>query len=159
MKTLTWLLKRKILVLGLMAFFVTSNAQSNKNYIEEYKTIATDLSGQFGIPYSVIMAVAMVESSSGHGKAAKNLNNHFGIVGKSDVKPVVAYKTRYKAYESAQESFVDFCNVLARKSFYNTLRNTKDPKQWVKAISMAGYSSQPKVWETRILKIIASHKF
>ena len=157
MKVFFWILKRKVLVLGLLALMLTSNAQ-NTSYITEHKSMVTELSEQFGIPYSVILAVAMVESSSGQAHAAQKLNNHFGIVGKNSQRSKSGFKSRYKQYASEQESFLDFCRVISHKEFYARLKDNVDSKEWVKAISKAGYSEQPQVWEKRILKTISANR-
>ncbi len=158
MKVVNWILKRKVLVLGLMAVaMLTANAQ-NLSYIHKHKKIAEDLSNQYGIPSSVILAVAMVESSGGQGKNVKKLNNHFGIVGKNNLAKTTGYKTRYKQYTDANESFADFCKLISRKEFYSKLKDNHDTKEWVKALSRAGYSEQPKVWEKRILNTIHSNQ-
>ena len=156
MRIVNWILRRKILMLAIMAVMITANAQ-NVSYITSHKSIAADLSEQYGIPYSVILAVAIVESSAGNGTAAKKLNNHFGIVGSNHLQPG-GFKSRYKAYETDQESYADFCRLIASKAFYADMKDRTDPKEWVKAISHTGYSTKPKVWEKRILKTIATNK-
>lgn len=156
MTIMKWILKRKILVLGLLALIITANGQS-VSYITKHKAMTTELSEQYGIPYSVILAVALVESSAGEGKTAKKLNNHFGIVGQNQ-QAKNGYKSRYKEYDSEQESFLDFCRTISKKGFYARLKDNKDTRQWIKAISRSGYSEQPKVWEKRILNTIKSNK-
>ncbi len=128
-------------------------AQS-KEYIESHKLLATILSETYSIPTSIILAVAIVESSAGDGFVAKKLNNHFGIVGKNAVKYKNGHKTKYKQYANEIESYIDFCELVANKSFYSKLKNKKEVKLWVKAISKTGYSELPLVWEKRILTTI-----
>ena len=156
MTIMKWILKRKILVLAMLGVMFTATAQ-NGTYITEHKTMTTELAEQYGIPYSVILAVALVESSAGEGKTAKKLNNHFGIVGKNE-QAKTGYKTRYKQYDSEQESFMDFCRTISKKGFYARLKDNTDSKAWVKEISKAGYSEQPKVWEKRIMSTIKANK-
>lgn len=131
----------------------------NVQYITQHLALANKLSEQFGIPAPVILAVAMVESASGTGKAAKNLNNHFGIVGKNHQKPKKgAHTSRYKEYKSVAESYSDFCKLISGKSFYSCLKDSADCVAWVKAISTTGYSTQPSIWKKRVLSTIASNK-
>lgn len=156
MRVTNWILKRKVLILAILVLGFGVNAQ-NASYIIRHKTISTELSEQYGIPSSVIMAVALVESSAGEGKAAKRLNNHFGMVGKNHMAKT-GYHSRYKQYDDAQSSFIDFCRVISNKDFYARLRDNTDPKEWVKEISKAGYSEKPIVWEKRILNTISANK-
>ena len=151
------LIKRKILLLGLLAVFVTANAQSPA-YIANHKVLAAVLSEGYGIPASVILAVAYVESAGGKGPTAKVLNNHFGIVGENDFVNKRGHKSRYKQYDNELASYVDFCNLIARKKFYHKLKDNDNSIAWVKAISHAGYSENPSEWEKRIISIIRSNK-
>ena len=152
-----WILRRKILVLAMLGLILTANAQ-NVSYITQHKTLTSELSEQFGIPYSVILAVALVESSAGEGKTAKKLNTHFGIVGHNELKGKGSYRSRYKQYENEEDSFMDFCQMISKKAFYARLKDNTDSKAWIKAISRAGYSEQPKIWEKRILNTIATNR-
>src|SRR5215212_1933374 len=93
------LIKRKILVLAMLGIIFTANAQ-NKKYINNHKVLATVLSSKYGIPASVILAVASIESSGGAGPAAKVLNNHFGIEGKNKYVNKHGHSSRYKQYST-----------------------------------------------------------
>jgi flagellum-specific peptidoglycan hydrolase FlgJ len=144
------------MVSALLVVMITAQAQ-HTGYISNHKTITTELAEQYGIPSSVILAVALVESSSGESKTAKKLNNHFGIVGRNHMK-TQGYHTKYKQYDNEKESFVDFCKTISSKNFYARLKDNADTKEWIKAISKAGYSEQPKVWEKKVLNVIEDNK-
>ena len=49
------------------------------SYIESYKLLAIDEMVRTGIPASVTMAQAIIESNAGSSKLARESNNHFGI--------------------------------------------------------------------------------
>ena len=151
------ILKRKLLVLVLMVAIFSAKAQNNK-YITNHKIIATVLGEHYGIPASVILAVAAVESASGSGAVAKVLNNHFGIVGHNNIVNHRGNKSRYKQYDNVYASYIDFCNLMTRKKFYSKLKNNDNPQLWVKAISRTGYSEQPEEWEKRIMSVLSSNR-
>jgi len=151
------IIKRKILVLALLAVICSANAQNNK-YINNHKIIATVLSEHYGIPAAVILAVAVVESSGGVGATAKVLNNHFGMVGQNNFVNQRGHKSRYKQYSNEIASYIDFCKVITRKRFYSRLKYKDDPKAWVKALSRAGYSEAPEQWEQKVFSVLASNK-
>ena len=157
MTVINRILKRKILVLALLVAFFAADAQ-NRNYITDHKIIATLLSEHYGIPASVILAVAAVESSGGAGPVAKVLNNHFGIVGKNNFVNHRGHKSRYKQYDNEYASYIDFCDMISRKRFYKKLKNNDNPQLWVKAMSQAGYSEVPEEWEQKILGVLRSNK-
>lgn len=116
------------------------------HYINKNKDMAEELSEEYGIPSSVILAVAFVETGGGTSKNSKMLNNHFGIVGKNNT----GGKSRYKYFNSVKDSYEGFCKLLSRKKYYKKLKGTDDFSTWVKAIANAGYSTQPKEWKRRL---------
>lgn len=139
----------KIAIISFFLFcFTTVNAQ--RSYIEDHKNIATELSKQYGIPSSIILAIAIVESGAGTSKASKTLNNHFGIVGKNDVNT-----SRFKSFNSVRESYEAFCRMLSRKKLYNQLKDNNNYNDWVKAIASSGYSTKPNEWMKKINSTIA----
>jgi len=147
-----------ILLLGAHSF--NSHAQSKivSRYIEKYSPLADSLSSEFEIPVSVILGVAIVESSSGTSRNAKLLNNHFGIVGKNNLLKTKGIKTKYKQYADAESSFINFCKLISRRKFYSKLKGNSDYKLWVDAISKSNYSEVPEIWKNGILYAIRTCK-
>ena len=74
-------LKTVVISILLVLSFSSVKAQKKHSYIEKHKEIAAQLSQEYGIPSTVILAVAFVESGGGTSKNSQILNNHFGIVG------------------------------------------------------------------------------
>lgn len=142
----------------LLGLAFTAAAEPTGNYIKKYRSLADSLSAAYGIPASVILGVAVIESSSGAGRNVKLLNNHFGIVGKNNVHRTKKIKTRYKQYANATASYVDFCNLMTRKKFYKRLKGNLNYILWVDAISKSGYSEIPSVWKQRVTTVIKKHK-
>lgn len=120
--------------------------------------MADSLSYEYSIPASVILGVAIVESSSGSGRAVKLLNNHFGITGKNNVHKTHKIRTMYKQYPSAASSYRDFCLLVVNRKFYPKLQKNKDYKAWLTAISKTGYSARPAEWVQRISGVIIKNK-
>ncbi len=149
--------KTAVLALVLLLSAYSGSAQ-NRRYIANHKLLATILSEAYGIPASVILAVASIESSGGVGPAAKVLNNHFGIVGKNNIVNRYGHQSRYKQYDNVYESYIDFCEVISRKRFYKKLKDNDDPAAWVKAISNAGYSEEPEQWERKVFGVLKRNK-
>jgi len=133
-------------------------AQSTQAYINKYRPLADSLSAAYGIPAAVILAVATIESSSGAGKNARLLNNHFGIVGKNKLLKTRKIKTRYKQYPNITTSYIDFCNLLAKRKYYKRLKGNINYHLWVDAISKSGYSELPLEWKNRVTTVIKKHQ-
>lgn len=135
-----------------------NNLQAQTPYITKYRPIADSLSQAYGIPSSIILAVAIVESGAGTSRNSRLLNNHFGIVGKNNLLKTKGIKTRYKQYSSVTGSYVDFCKLLSRRKYYTRLKGNNNYKLWIDAISKAGYSEAPVEWRKRITSTIVKYK-
>ena len=102
----------------LFVFFILFQTigYSQKAYIKTYKPLADSLAKVYQIPVKLILAIGIIESSSGTSRNAKLLNNHFGIVGKNDLMKTKHIKTMYKQYPSAYESYLDFIKLICKKT-------------------------------------------
>jgi len=139
---------KALLILFFLVLMQTAFGQ--KKYVKRYKGIADSLSAVYGIPASVILGVAIIESGSGTSRNAKMLNNHFGIVGKNNLLQTKGIKTRYKQYPNVAASYVDFCKIISRRKFYPKLKGNKDYKVWTDSISKSNYSEVPEEWRKKI---------
>lgn len=141
----------KILILGLFLIFGIQQVQAQaKGYIAKYKSLCDSLSVQFGIPSNVILGIAIQESAYGTSKVCRLLKNHFGIVGKNNLRITHKIKSRYKAYDSDYASFIHFCNYVSAKKYYIKLVGNQDITTWLNAIGRGGYCRNSKQW-TRVI--------
>ena len=147
---------RILLVFFLVFTCYFSHAQSK--YVKKYRPLADSLSSVYGVPTSIILGVAILESGAGKSRNCKLLNNHFGIVGKNNLLKTNNIKTRYKQYPDSQASYVDFCKLMKKKKFYKKLKHNSDYRLWAEAISQAGYSEIPDYWRTKVLETIRKNK-
>lgn len=139
----------KVVIISLVLSLFSTKSFAQNSYIKEHQSIAKELSQKYGIPSSIMLAIAFVETGGGSSKGAKTYNNHFGIVGKNTVT-----KSRYRSFSSVRESYEAFCKLLSRKAYYTKLKGTTDKTEWINAIASAGYSTQPTEWKRRIHLII-----
>lgn len=136
----------------------TSSAQiSAQTYIESHKAWAIQAMETFGVPASVILAVAMHESANGTSKVATYLNNHFGIRGINNNKHI---NSSYKGYDSVKDSYDDFIHYLkTRKQFASLFDrySSYDYHSWAYGIMRGGYAGS-KTWAAHIVAIIKKHQ-
>ena len=137
----------KFLSLIILIFSLKISAQNS--YINQHKTIATELSKEFGIPSAIILSIAYVETGGGNSKHAQTLNNHFGMVGKNTVN-----SSKFKSFESSKESFRAFCEMISRKKYYQKMKGNLDYSEWLNAIASAGYAGKPTEWKQKINTVI-----
>lgn len=125
------------------------------NYIKRHKNLAKSMAKQYGIPYQVILGVAIVESGNGKSLVSKRQKNHFGIVGRNRL---AKRKSRYKEYSTVKASYRNFCLLMTSKKFYKKMKGRKDIERWVDAISKSGYSEVPQEWKKKVLAAIKENK-
>ena len=142
--------------LSVLLSFQTASSQSP--YIKKYKPIADSLATVYGIPSSVMLGVAIIESGAGKSRNCKLLKNHFGIKGKNNLLKTHGIKSAYKQYASDLASYVAFCKLMTRKKFYSRLKGVNNHLLWLDAISKAGYSTVPDIWKRNITAAIRKHK-
>lgn len=143
-------------------------SQNNKttiNYIEQYKAIAMKEMKRTGVPASITLAQAIVESNSGESNLAKNHNNHFGIKCKTDWTGAKTYQDDdskqecFRAYESAEQSFKDHSNFLKNRPNYVALflLDPVDDTAWAYGLKKAGYATASD-YPNKLLKIIDDYE-
>jgi len=124
---------------------------SGRAYIERYKDIAIAEMNQYGIPASIKLAQALLESGNGNSYLARKANNHFGIKcggvwqGKSVVRPDDHIRDCFRVYNDPQQSFRDHSQFLLRKRYEKLFALDKnDYKGWAKGLKDAGYATNPR---------------
>ena len=157
-----------LLTLTLWIAIQTGWAQNNSAtiaYITQYKTIAMKEMKRTGVPASITLAQAIVESNSGESNLAKNHNNHFGIKCKSDWTGAKTYQDDdakqecFRAYEEAELSFKDHSNFLKNRPNYVDLflLDPVDDTAWAFGLKKAGYATASD-YPKKLLKIIDDYE-
>ena len=138
--------------------FMSAALKAQRNYFKDYRQLADSLSIVYQIPSSVILAIAYQESGVGTSVVSRRLNNHFGLKGRLPGGDTVSVKSSYRYFANPSDSYIYFCNLVARKKFYPSLIGNKDYKKWVIAISHTGYAANSKIWTNHILGIIDKYQ-
>ena len=141
--------KNSLLVFILMSF--TSFGQHQ--YFVDYRKLADSLSSVYQIPACVILSVAYIESGGGTSNIANKLHNHFGIKGKNDIA-ISGYKSSYRYYPTIEDSYIGFCNLVASKAYYATMKDSEDHEKWLKSIAACGYAKDANLWSSTIYKVL-----
>jgi LysM repeat protein len=155
---------KKLFILLLSVFYFTNmNSQriSRQEYINKYKDIAIEEMIRTGIPASITLAQALLESDDGNSRLAREANNHFGIKCHNnwDGKKIYHDDDKkgecFRKYNNAQESFEDHSNFLKSAKRYEFLFNysTDDYKSWAHGLKKSGYATD-KYYAERLIKII-----
>ena len=158
MKRIFYFLMLFIIPYGLSA---QKQSEVTLNYINKYKGIAIKEMERTGIPASITLAQAIVESGSGESNLAKKTNNHFGIKCKTEWTGEKFYQDDdaknecFRVYPSAESSFIDHSNFLKDRPNYASLfeLDPVDDTAWAFGLKKAGYATQ-KDYPSKLLNMI-----
>ena len=165
-------MKRRILLMALLCLAllpitggVQAVAQPKWNsayqaYIDEYADLAVDQMKRYGVPASITLAQALLESGAGRSTLATKGNNHFGIkchgwTGRTIAVDDDKRNECFRAYKSVKDSYEDHSTYLASGQRYRDLFKLKvtDYKGWAHGLKRAGYATNPK-YATLLIDII-----
>ncbi|MFN3968429.1 glucosaminidase domain-containing protein [Flavobacterium sp.] len=127
-------------------------------YIEKYKSLAKENMLKTGIPASVTLGQAILESGAGTGPLSMQANNHFGIkCHKEWTGPSIKYTDDeenecFRKYDDPSGSFRDHSYFLTSRPRYAELFQfgKDDYKSWAYGLKAAGYATDPKYPEKLI---------
>lgn len=148
-----------IFILGTLT--VVGQKLTKDQYIDKYKGIAIEQMKKNGVPASIIMAQALLESGNGNGRLAIEANNHFGIKCHKDwTGPTIhqdddAPNECFRKYDDPRSSFEDHSSYLKSNRRYAFLFELKptDYKGWAYGLKKAGYATNPRYAELLIKQI------
>lgn len=134
---------------------------SREEYIATYKDDAVRDMLRTGVPASITLAQAMLESDNGNSTLAREANNHFGIkchtewAGDTHHQDDDQRNECFRKYNSVLESYDDHSDFLRTRQRYAFLfgYDRTDYKSWAYGLKKAGYATNPQYPE-RLIKII-----
>ncbi|MEP6647544.1 MAG: glucosaminidase domain-containing protein [Saprospiraceae bacterium] len=150
----------KVSLLMMSVFFLKPEETAKAyvtNYVEEYKYMAIDEMVKSGIPASIIIAQAIVESNAGESRLARESNNHFGIKCKDYWEGSSYYHpdddkdnqgklipSCFRKYDSVNDSYTDHSDFLMNTEHYKPLfaYDKTEYELWAMGLEVCGYASQ-----------------
>jgi glycosyltransferase involved in cell wall biosynthesis len=155
------------IIFFISSFFLATEATSQTagritrtEYVEAYKEIAISEMHAYGIPASIKLAQAILESGSGNSRLARDANNHFGIKchgwqGRTIRADDDAPQECFRAYDNAGQSFRDHSLFLTTRPRYAALfdLDITDYKGWARGLRKSGYATNPR-YADLLIKII-----
>lgn len=111
-----------------------------EDYLDRFAQVAQTEMNKFGIPASIKMAQAILESKAGQAMGTKMDNNHFGA-------PLAG-----QTYESAWRNWREHSLLIVNR--YEDLRtHGKDYRAWARGLEKVGYNKSPN-YANQLLEII-----
>ena len=102
---------------------------------------------RYGIPASVTLAQALIESANGQSTLSKTANNHFGVKGTFNGAYVLANddhpNEKFKKYDNVGQSYEDHSKVLIADRYQKYVKNLAhdDYRGWAQGIKAGGYAT------------------
>jgi flagellum-specific peptidoglycan hydrolase FlgJ len=140
-------------------------------YIKSHLPLALKEQQRTGIPASIKLAQAFIESNRGTSVLASRANNHFGIKCKSywtgsryfytdDDKDADGnlIPSCFRMYKSTQDSFEDHSNFLMNSERYDELftYEQSDYKKWANGLLKCGYATDIR-YANKIIEVIEKY--
>jgi hypothetical protein len=159
---------KKWLFVALLSGFTVVQAQIQNpaylSYIDAWKETAVANQADYGIPASIIMAQALLESAAGKSELAVNARNHFGIKCNSEWFGGVYYYDDdskgecFRQYSDAAESFKDHALFLQRPRYATCFEiAVQDYEGWARRLKECGYATDPR-YASKLVKLIEDYR-
>jgi hypothetical protein len=134
-------------------------------YIDRYASIAIGEMQRTGVPASITLAQAIIESRSGESRLAAEINNHFGIkcFSKTCKKGHCRnfsddhHKDFFRRFASVEDSYRAHSEVVLNPRYTSLLRGRKDHASWARALEAGGYATGSRYAE-KLCSVIARYR-
>lgn len=146
-------------------------AQDRLYYIEKFSKIAQEEMERTGVPASIKLAQAILESNGGKSVLSRKAHNHFGIkcggswndrtfyrVDDEKDKKGNDIESCFRVYKNAESSFIAHSEFLRDNKRYEFLFSLDhdDYKAWAHGLKKAGYATNPK-YPSLLIKLIEDY--
>ena len=141
-------------------------------YIQRYISLAIEEMNNFGIPASITMAQAILESNSGQSQLASVAKNHFGIKyfdgwkGETVMRETVEYDenhqkvvvlARFCKFENDEDSFREHTSFLQKERYESLFKlEIMDYEGWAIGLQACGYATDPQ-YPNKLMNIIEKY--
>jgi len=156
----------RFFLLFIFSSVVCVNAQNKtEKYIQKYSGNAVAEMEKYGIPASITLAQAILESGNGESRLAIDGKNHFGIKchsnwnGETIIEDDDEQGECFRKYSKVVDCYRDHSLFLTQRGRYSFLFEYKktDYKKWAKGLKLAGYATNPK-YPSLLIDLIQRYK-
>lgn len=134
-----------------------------ENFIKKIAPMAMQTQIDYGVPASITIAQAGLESRWGESKLSKMANNYFGIraignwIGEVfnidtgeyiDGNYVIDKLASFRSYPDMKGSFTDHAEFLLKNKRYKSLFDSEDGNAWADGLQKARYATAPNYADT-----------
>ncbi|MEM8908540.1 MAG: glucosaminidase domain-containing protein, partial [Bacteroidota bacterium] len=141
---------------------VAAKTRNCKAYVHRFASVAAAEMHKYGIPASITLAQALLESDAGSSRLTQENNNHFGIkcfkrdCTKDHCSNFTddSHKDFFRKYNNVWESYRAH-SIFLQGQRYQRLKKlaTTDYKAWAKGLQQCGYATD-KRYAKKLIRII-----
>ncbi len=142
---------------GLAPEIIAAKRQRVGRYLNRHAAAARREMETFGIPASITLAQALLESNAGDSKLAVNSNNHFGIKCRSKCLGCTCRNygddTRYdmfRVFDSVADSYREHSLLLTTPRYARLHQYGTDFRKWAHGLKACGYATDKRYAEKLI---------
>lgn len=136
-----------------------------RDFVRSYGPMAVEGMHRNGVPASITIGQALIESRCGQSRLATQNNNFFGIKCFSKKCPKGHctnatddhHKDFFRKYPHAGKSFLHHNQIVSQGRYKHLKKSGKDYKAWAKGLKKAGYATD-KTYDKKLIKIIEEYK-
>lgn len=144
--------------------FSGAQDQKNKSYIRAYSELAVNYHRAYGVPASILLAQALIDSNAGENAAATLNNNHFAIQchskncrkGHCSSLEKGQHKRFYRKYKSVDESWRAH-SLMITTGKYRELTNSKDYQSWANGLEQLGFN-EAEEYAKKLIRLIQNYQ-
>jgi len=137
----------------------------SKKFIRAHANLARAEMKEFGIPASIKMAQALIESRAGTSRLAKNNNNFFGMKcfsknckkGHCSTATDDHHKDFFRIYEKPLDSWRAHSRLISNGRYAHLKEFEKDYKKWAVGLKKAGYATD-KRYHKKLINTIEKYQ-
>lgn len=152
---------RLIALAALLVLLLRSavTADTPQGFIARWSSTAVRVNREYGIPASVVLAQAALESGWGSSDAARNADNYFGLEAYGATEPFWSGAAfgAYRSYSTPLDSWLDYGRNyhtdLAYRSALLAVLQTGDPVAFITAVAPT-YSPSDASYARSVIEII-----
>lgn len=138
--------------------------KKTQEFIKAYGPMAVAEMKASGVPASIKMAQAIVESRSGTSRLAVQSNNFFGMKCKSKCLGCTCRNygddtkfDMFRVFDTPVESWKAHTELMSISRYSKLKKHGKDYKKWAEGLKRAGYATDKK-YDKKLINIIETYK-
>ncbi len=139
------------------------------SFLARVISAARESQQQFGVPASITIAQAILESGWGQSRLAVEANNYFGVKA-APGEPYSTFQTaeivngqrvmqsaNFARYADADGSFLAHGRLLSVPRYAPAMKQKTDPRLFATALRSCGYSTAPN-YEDMLMQLVNEYK-